>query len=194
MGRKARPAAERFWEAVNKEGPLPEQRPELGQCWIWLRKPNHDGYGIFSEGMAHRWSYMQARGEIPNGLEIDHLCSVRLCVRPSHLEAVTHIENIRRGNNHNRAKTSCRNGHPYTAENTYTPAGSSARICRVCGRVNSERRRRKAGIVPRTPTTHCPAGHRYNEVNTWVDPKNGSKHCRVCLRERARKRREATAA
>lgn len=80
----------RFIDKVNK----------TNSCWIWVGAIGRDGYGGFGIGgkrhAAHRVSYELYTGEIPQGLEIDHLCSNKKCVNPSHLEAVTHGENIRR--------------------------------------------------------------------------------------------------
>ncbi len=68
-------------------------------CWVW-QKSTQDGYGRCNRGgklvMAHRWYYEQAVGLIEHGLELDHLCCVRLCVNPKHMEPVTRTENIRR--------------------------------------------------------------------------------------------------
>ena len=98
-----RPAAERFWLKVDKDGPLPKARPDLGNCWDWTgSKGQAKGrdYGRFSikncPVSAHRWAYESEKGPIPAGLEIDHLCVRPCCVRPSHLEAVTHLVNIQR--------------------------------------------------------------------------------------------------
>lgn len=89
---------ERFWLKVNKDGPPPSHNPGLGNCWIWVGGlTGGAGYGSFSEDLAHRFSYKLYYASIPDGLEIDHLCRVRECVRPTHLEAVTHSENVRRG-------------------------------------------------------------------------------------------------
>ncbi len=70
-------------------------------CWLWVSKRGTDSYGTFSfDGQsrpAHRVSYEIFKGKIPDGLHIDHLCSVRSCVNPEHLEAVTCTENVRRG-------------------------------------------------------------------------------------------------
>ena len=70
-------------------------------CWIWSGTLNNKGYGrvaIAGKGQyAHRAMYEQEVGPIPDGYEIDHLCRVRACINPAHLEAVTHSENLRRG-------------------------------------------------------------------------------------------------
>ena len=71
--------------------------------WIWTGTHNQKGYGMIrtrgrnSTEMAHRAVYREFVGDIPEGYEIDHLCRVRDCVRPEHLEPVTHLVNIRRG-------------------------------------------------------------------------------------------------
>lgn len=84
----------RFWAKVDKRGP--------DDCWLWLaNKTAPNGHGRFSTGgsmvMAHRFAYELLVGPIPDGLVIDHLCRVRLCVNPKHLEPVTAVENIKRG-------------------------------------------------------------------------------------------------
>jgi hypothetical protein len=76
---------ERFWINV-----------ETGPCWRWLGPRNQSGYGTMNGYMAHRIAHEWFRGHIPDGYEVDHLCRVRHCVRPDHLEAVTPQENGRR--------------------------------------------------------------------------------------------------
>lgn len=70
-------------------------------CWIWQGNVNRDGYGRFSHQgrklLAHRAAYMSLVGQVPEGLQLDHLCRVRNCVNPAHLEPVTAGENVRRG-------------------------------------------------------------------------------------------------
>lgn len=76
-----------FWIRVNK----------TETCWLWTAGRHRDGYGQTSRGKkAHRVAYEFVKGPIPEGLEIDHLCRVRLCVNPDHLEAVTHKVNMQR--------------------------------------------------------------------------------------------------
>ena len=149
--RLPRPAAsERFWAKVNQHGPIPEFRPDLGRCWIWKAARAGGGtgqYGRFYDGhrdvSAHRWAWEHFKGPIPEGLAIDHLCQVKLCVNPAHLEPVTQAENVRR---YSRAIKKCVHGHAYTKENTYIrPQGR--RKCRECNRRRNReysRRRRLA--------------------------------------------------
>jgi hypothetical protein len=70
-------------------------------CWIWQRYTNDEGYGTLGrEGRmwsAHKYFYVKAKGPVPDGLYLDHLCRVPSCVNPDHLEPVTNAENCRRG-------------------------------------------------------------------------------------------------
>ena len=108
-------------------------------CWIWNGRPKDTGYGQIKIGgkviNAHRAVWEAMRGPVPRGLELDHICGVRLCVNPDHLEPVTHRENILRGNSP-AAKaaraTECPKGHPYDAENTYVRPDGKGRGCRTC--------------------------------------------------------------
>jgi len=81
----------RFWSKVDK----------TNSCWLWTDHTTASGYGKFyvnkGEVYAHRHSYEIHRGKIPKGLVIDHLCRVRNCVNPEHMEVVTQRENIVRG-------------------------------------------------------------------------------------------------
>jgi len=140
--------ATRFWPKVDKNGPVPEYAPHLGPCWVWTKTPNADGYGQFrgSEKLAHRMAYVLEVGPIPEGLTIDHLCRVRICVNPSHLEPVTQQENSRRGQgNHYAVATHCIHGHPFDEANTYRyfnkSTGKVTRSCRTCGRERMRARR-----------------------------------------------------
>lgn len=119
---------ERFWQKVRQDG----------RCWIWTGAADRNGYGLWTPpkgsglrmGMAHRFSFIDAKGPVPIGLELDHLCRTHACVKPSHLEAVTHAENMRR---YSEAVTECPQGHPYDEGNTYVRA-SGYRRCRACAR------------------------------------------------------------
>lgn len=131
-------------------------------CWVWLGKRNAYGYGMVAgwrdgkEAFAHRVALELSGIQIPEGMEADHLCRNRLCVRPSHLEPVTHTENVRRGQvgviNKTRfaAMTHCHLGHPFDEENTArykNRNGTVSRHCKACGRIRLRgyRQRKKEG-------------------------------------------------
>lgn len=118
-------------------------RDAASGCWLFTGYLNNDGYGhIAVEGRffgAHRLSYELARGPIPDGLHLDHLCKTRNCVNPDHLEPVTAHENWRRGASPtlaNSLKVECVNGHEFDVANTYvdTSRGRDVRVCRACNR------------------------------------------------------------
>lgn len=143
---------ERFWSKVDKAGPdgFHSQTGEnLGACWLWtgaLNSQNGQGYGVaWAVGrlvVAHRCSYEMLTGPIPEGLQIDHLCRVRTCVNPDHLEPVTKRENGRRGLG-GVLKTHCPAGHEYSPENTFVDH-QGHRFCRACKR-DRERRYYRQG-------------------------------------------------
>lgn len=130
-----------FWSKC-----LPE--PNSG-CWLWIASVDRDGYGRFhvennATAQAHRTSWIAIHGPVPNET-LDHLCRVRCCVNPAHLQPVTHAENSRRAA---RLITACPSGHPYDEANTYvqrTADGRAKRFCRACNRSaalkSAERRR-----------------------------------------------------
>lgn len=156
---------ERFWLKVDKNGPIPESRPELGPCWIWIGSRQGKGYGTFRIGsrtdgsrrsvLAHKFLFETIHGAVPTGLELDHLCRVRACVNPDHLEAVGHNVNVQRGDSPAQlrawqaAKTHCPHGHPYSGTNLYFAPGTAHRQCRACRSKNSADGHRKAGDARR---------------------------------------------
>lgn len=151
--------ASRFWAKVDKNGPVPTWAPFLGPCWIWTAGLQGGGYGQFNGGsridnsrrkcIAHVYTYEALVGPVPDGLELDHLCRVRKCCNPAHLEAVTHAENMHRGLTicaENAAKVRCPDGHPYDDENTYVHQGH--RHCRECMRAANRRYKAKINRRP----------------------------------------------
>lgn len=110
-----------------------------GSCIPWRVSPTKAGYGRISRAgrdhYAHRVAYETLYGPIQDGLEIDHLCRNRSCANPEHLEAVTHVENCRRGATgcYLRERTHCLHGHPYDEANTYRDQ-RGWRDCRACRR------------------------------------------------------------
>lgn len=120
--------AERFWTKVLV----------TEDCWIWTAARLATGYGLWHPpkasgrkmGVAHRFAFEAMVGPIPEGLQLDHLCRTPGCVKPTHLEPVTHQENQlrRRG-----VKDECRQGHDLNAANKYIRADGSYQ-CRACNR------------------------------------------------------------
>lgn len=170
---------ERFWLKVY---PCP-----ITGCWLWGDRPSGKGYGQYWTGgrrpVAHRFLWESTVGPVPAGLELDHLCRVRCCVNPEHLEPVTGQVNVLRGISVAAAyarRTSCKHGHRFTAENTIRrPNG--ARGCRTCVQANDERRRPR-----KPPRTHCGRGHEFTEANTLTGT-DGVRRCRTCARNRSRR-------
>ena len=120
-------AATRFFSFVRVN-------PATG-CHEWTGALDRSGYGAFKHNgkkiNSHRWNYQFSVGDIPKGLDLDHLCRVRKCVRVAHLEPVTRRVNVIRGVSGIERATACIHGHPYTPENTYrAPRGH--RECRTC--------------------------------------------------------------
>jgi hypothetical protein len=109
--------------------------------WMWTGQEGGKGeYGLFFyEGRnhpAHRVAYILFVEEILEGLVIDHLCRIHLCVNPKHLEPVTQKVNVLRGANG--GKTHCKYNHEFTEENTYTNTRGQ-RECRTCARAARRR-------------------------------------------------------
>lgn len=190
MGKRI-PLEVRLWAKVNKNGPVPDYAPHLGPCWLWTAHRSSHGYGrvgVDGKGrQAHRVVYELLVGPIPDGMQLDHLCRVRHCVNPAHVEPVTPRENYRRGFSAfgvNARKTECPQGHPYDEANTYfTPGGG--RKCRACMVEDQRELRRSRGAgIPSAERTHCPQGHPYDEANTVYE--GTQRRCRECRREQMR--------
>lgn len=129
-----RSVEDRFWALVDKNGP--------SGCWLWIghRDPKY-GHGRWTyrpEGATksrcvrpYRFAWNLLRGEIPDGLQLDHLCRVPACVNPDHLEPVTPLVNVRRALPFRTRATHCPKGHPRTPDNLYGGAGGQCRTCNL---------------------------------------------------------------
>lgn len=114
-------------------------------CWLWIAGTTK-GYGAaYINGRqrpAHRVVYEALVGEIPLGLDLDHLCRNRQCVNPAHLEPVTRRENLLRSpitlTSKKAAQTQCVRGHDFTPENTRI-AANGTRHCKACHRLSRGR-------------------------------------------------------
>lgn len=117
-------------------------------CWIWTGAKTC-GYGAIGMGRrgeptrhAHRLIYEAIHGPLPAKWQVDHLCRVRACVNPYHLEGVTQQENLRREAAAQPRPTHCRYGHEWTPENTYQFARQ--RRCKACSRATYARKKAAA--------------------------------------------------
>lgn len=166
-------------------------------CWLWTGAVDKgSGYARFrmhsNTRLGHRVAYVHYVGPVQEGLELDHLCRVRRCVNPAHLEPVTHSVNLMRGAGpgivraRSAAVTHCPKGHAYSPDNTYLDR-NGCRMCRECGRQSCRSRRlARAGLPMDTPNrgnaakTHCKHGHLFDAENTYTH--RGKRYCRACLR------------
>lgn len=127
----------RFWSKVDK----------TNDCWLWTAA-KVGGYGVFHINRkpfyAHRISWSIQGRTLVNGMVTDHLCGVRFCVNPKHLEQVTQKINVNRGKlpKSIAGRTHCPQGHEYAGNNLYiykTKDNKSYRRCRECHRVEARR-------------------------------------------------------
>jgi hypothetical protein len=193
--------SERFWPKVDiHEG-----------CWLWTAGCDSMGYGQFKDGKlwkAHRWIFNLVNGCVPP--ELDHLCRVKTCVNPDHLDAVTHAENMKRGYGGAAfgIRDRCSRGHPYLLGNWYLhPDGY--RVCLTCRRLWRRQSHCKYGhpLPPTDPnnprgwrrcsqctaeSTACRRGHPYMEgsyrIRSW-----GARECLVCIKHRREEKRHRNA-
>jgi hypothetical protein len=140
------------------------EKLDVGFCWIYLGEKTTgskyaSGYGTIRRGgryegrvLTHRAVWEGLVGPIPDGLQLDHVCRVKLCCNPDHLEPVTPAVNVHRssGGPGKPRKTHCKQGHEFTDENTKITAGRF-RNCRACCNAASakyyQRKRMEAGAV-----------------------------------------------
>lgn len=134
-------------QSATLDGLLERTMPEPNSgCLFWMGTVNQFGYGRVTVAgrrtVAHRAVYEMACGPVSPGLELDHLCRVRSCVNPAHLEPVTKRVNGLRGlagvksGAMQRAKTHCPEGHPYSGANLFLRS-SGHRECRICMRARN---------------------------------------------------------
>jgi hypothetical protein len=162
-----------FFNKVNKT---------LDGCWLWTGAINASGYGGVNINskyyVAHRVSYEYLLGPVPEGLFLDHLCRVRNCVNPEHLEPVTHKENALRGMSpfaKNARKTHCPKGHRYDEINTrLTSRGRSCKACALLD-VNGQPK-----YHTKTKKICCPKGHLYTDTTTYFYKNKKGKVARIC--------------
>ena len=125
-------AITRFWSKVLR----------TPSCWLWLGGRTKRGYGAYfndnTQMLAYRFAFIVSRGSVPEGMVLDHLCRVKHCVNPDHLEAVTQRVNVLRGDAPaaiNARRTHCSEGHELSDANTYESSRRRGwRICRPCAR------------------------------------------------------------
>ena len=125
---------------------IPE--PNTG-CWLWEGALT-DGYGNTeyrrTKIKAHRFAYELLKGSIPIGMQIDHLCRMRCCVNPDHMEIVTQRMNARRGRDARPYNTHCKNGHELSGDNLSQwrdKDGGLHRRCLICHAALARENRRR---------------------------------------------------
>jgi hypothetical protein len=171
---------EQFWSKVKKSD----------GCWNWIG--GHSiGYGCLAwngkRDWAHRISYILTFGSIPEGLELDHLCRNRSCVNPTHLEPVTHRENVYRGESpmaYKKRQTVCVRGHSLDETNVYRiPSKPTSRFCRICASQYRKTyvRPSRRNIPRRKPNPCIVDGERQRRHRYDQNPN----YCRLCGSEKS---------
>lgn len=137
-GHHAKVTLKKEWD----DYPPPVVDTETG-CLRWQGPHHSQGYGLCGKKFAHRAAWESINGPVPEGMELDHVydrgCRHRDCVNVSHLEPVTHLENLLRGPGPRR--THCPQNHPYAGSNLIVRRGK--RECRECVRARNRRNKRK---------------------------------------------------
>lgn len=108
-------------------------------CWLWTGCVNGKGYAAFGGNGAHRFAHAWFVGPIAPGLEVDHLCRVRRCVNPAHLEAVTGLENRLRGTCYPYRLGRCKRGHNLADVGLAKNSTNGEVFCRECRRITQAR-------------------------------------------------------
>jgi hypothetical protein len=125
------------WEKINK----------TATCWNWTGHIRQGGYGeIMIKGKkyrAHRLVYETLKEKIPDGLVLDHLCRNRKCVNPEHLEVVTQVENVIRGEGigmRMKRRTHCIRGHLFAGHTLkQSKKNNPYRICKICKSIRQKK-------------------------------------------------------
>ena len=173
--------------------------PEV--CWEWPGRRNVNGYGMVWRRIdgtrrktgAHRFAYEVLVGPIPDGLVLDHLCRVRSCVNPGHLEPVTNAENVRRPRDES-GRPLCPQGHVVVGANA-APLSAAPHLfaCRQCKRDQQRQKKmaeamaagRQPGRIGRAPTAPCGTGSAYARHKA-----RGEEPCAACVAGHRAYRRE----
>ena len=191
-----RTVRERFEE---KFEPVP-----FSGCWLWIGALDGKGYGAFTinghQVRAHRFAFEQFSRPVPDGLTLDHLCRVRQCVNPAHLEPVTHRANVLRGVGSsaiNARRIVCAHGHIFAGENVRLELGGRRRVCRACANLRNREREKRIRLTlglpqPKAKRTFCRLGHAFTEENTYSYIHHGriERVCRICQAQSVREYRE----
>lgn len=128
---------QRFWSKVDP--------CRTDGCFLWVGSTYPAGYGAFWLNGKMTLAHHFLIGKAPEGYEWDHLCHTRKCVRPQHVEAVSHQQNYLRGERWQLDRTHCPLGHPYNEDNTYiTPRGH--RVCRKCDYLRTIKKRARRAL------------------------------------------------